>query len=310
MPAFFCIFVSACYHTKTVSNYIISRRKIIIPFVFCFVIIALLFVEWKEVKADENFTHWFKGYFLSSQPKQVIIDATYQKPKDGQTVTVPVIVYHGVRPDYPGETAEVKRYTTEPTVFEQELLYLRDNGYHVISFDELTGYFDTGKPLPSKAVILNFDDGWESQYTYAFPLLKKYGVTGTFFVFTNAIGRAHFMTWDQLKEMDAAGMTIGGHTKTHPYLTQITDPKELEQEIGGGKKIIEEHLGKTIRYFAYPFGLYNDTTAQAVRDAGYRIGRTSSLGMSHTEESLFRMPCIYDQNSILAFKAFEKLFSE
>lgn len=287
----------------------VTNRQKIIAFIFSFFIVG--FVAFAEVHetaiADEGFARWFKSYFIASQPEQIITRETYQKPLSGQAITVPIIVYHSVRPNYPGQTAAIKRYTTEPDVFEKELIYLKNKNYHTISFNEVLEYFDSGKPLPSKSVILTFDDGWENQYVYAFPLLKKYGFTGTFFIFTNAVGHKHFMTWDQIKELDAAGMTIGGHTKTHPYLTKITDPQKLTNEISGGKKIIEEHLGKTIQTFAYPFGFYNNTVVQAVKDAGYRIGRTSSAGINHTQKDLLTLKCLYDQNSVLAFKVFDDL---
>lgn len=246
--------------------------------------------------------HWqgFSEYAVASSPAE-IPTPHYEKPPLGASVVVPVIVYHSVRPTFAGETEEVKRYSTEPEVFESELMFLRDNGYHVISFSEMLNYFDKGTPLPTKPVILTFDDGWKNQYVYAFPLLKKYGFVGTFFVFTSAIDHKHFMSWDELKEMDAVGMTIGGHTKTHPYLTRITDPVLLANEIAGGKKVLEEHLEKTVDVFAYPFGLNNLTIIKEVTDAGYRIGRTSNEGKQHTEESLPVLTALYDTNDLNRF---------
>lgn len=290
-------------------NLHLTKKQKVVTLVFSLlVVVVAVFVGTRELDNDEGFALSFKSSFTTSQPEQIITEEVYKKPLMGQTITVPVIVYHSIRPGYSGETDMVKRYTTNPDIFEKELIYLKEKNYNVISFDEMLKYFDTGKPLREKSVILTFDDGWESQYKYAFPLLKKYGFTGTFFIFTNAIGHKHFMTWDQIKEMDAAGMIIGGHTKTHPYLTKIIDPNKLADEINGGKKIIEEHLGKTIQTFAYPFGLYNDAVVQAVRDAGYRIGRTSSVGINHTEKDLLVLKCLYDRNSLATFNVFEKSF--
>ena len=286
-------------------------RQKVLTIIFSFsVVSSVAFASAPEKKSDESFAKWFKAYFLASQPQQVITPEIYQKPKKGESTMIPIIVYHSIRPSYPGETALVKRFTTEPTILDQEFAHLKEKGYQVISFNELLKYFDEGKPLPPKAVILTFDDGWKNQYIYAFPLLKKYGFTATFFVFTNAIGHKNFLSWEEIKEMDAAGMTIGGHTKTHPYLTKITDPEKLAAEIAGGKKILEDHLGKKVDVFAYPFGLYNDAVIKAVRDAGYRIGRTSKPSLYQTAEGLLTTGCLYDQNSIVAFKIFEKIFSE
>jgi peptidoglycan/xylan/chitin deacetylase (PgdA/CDA1 family) len=235
---------------------------------------------------------------LSTQP---LPEKMYTKPSQGTLITIPVIVYHSVRPSFPEETAEMKKFSTEPHILEQELAYLKNNNYHVISFREMLDYFDHGVPIPSQPVILTFDDGWKNQYLYAFPLLKKYGFTATFFVFTNAIGHKNYLSWNELREMSVAGMTIGGHTKTHPYLTKIADQETLANEVDGGKKTLEKHLGGTIETFAYPFGLSNKAVVQEVVNAGYRIGRTSSAGSIHAENNLLLLPALYDQNSLSVF---------
>lgn len=266
---------------------------------------------------DDSFWKNSVVNFRTSQTEQIITKEAYQKPPEGLSVALPVIVYHGVRPNYLGETAEIKRYTVEPVTLDNELAYLRDNNYHVVSLVALSKYFDEGVPLPTKPIVLTFDDGWKNQYTYAFPLLKKYGFTATFFIFTSAVGHKNFMSWDEIREMDTAGMTIGGHTRTHPYLTKITDPQILEKEISGGKEVIESHIGHKIEVFAYPFGLYNATTTKAVRKAGYRIARTSKPGLWHTNKSLIELTALYDQNSSSLFSKFistsekvAKLFDE
>ena len=243
----------------------------------------------------ENFLERFTAH-VSAKPLPV-----YEKPAKGTTITIPVIVYHSIRPSFPEETLEMKRYSTEPHIFEQELVFLKESGYHVISFKEMLDYFDQGIPLPAKPVILTFDDGWRNQYVYAFPLLKKYGFTGTFFVFTNAMKNKNFMSWDELREMDAAGMTIAGHSKTHPYLTKIFDPNTLTEEIADSKKILEEQIGKPVVAFAYPFGSLNAAVVEETLRAGYRIGRTSDAGTKHTEETLPRLTALYDKNNLATF---------
>lgn len=253
---------------------------------------------------DDSFWESFVDYFRTSQPDQKITKELYKKPAQGISVAVPVIVYHGVRPNYIGETADVKRYTIEPDTLERELTYLRDNKYNVISLGALSRFFDEGVPLPPRPIVLTFDDGWKNQYIYAFPLLKKYGFTATFFIFTSAVGHKNFMTWDEIREMDTSGMTIGGHTRTHPYLTKITDPVALTKEISGGKQVIEDHLGHSIDTFAYPFGLYNATTTREVRGAGYHIARTSKPGLWHAEKNILEVTALYDKNSSSLFSEF------
>jgi peptidoglycan/xylan/chitin deacetylase (PgdA/CDA1 family) len=190
-----------------------------------------------------------------------------------QPVKVPIVIYHSVRPYIKGESVEQDRYDVTPELFMKQVQYLKDNGYTTISFEMLANYFDMGKTLPTKPIILSFDDSWKNQYLYAFPVLKKEKMTGTFFVFTNSLNRKNHLRWDDVREMQKAGMEIGSHTKFHPYLDNIKDPAVLEKEIAGSKSILEESLDTTTIAFAYPFGEHGTTTINEVKKAGYRIAR-------------------------------------
>lgn len=192
---------------------------------------------------------------------------------------VPVMIYHSVRPHVP-ESAMQDAYDITPELLRSEIIYLKTHGYTTVKFSDLEVALDGGKPLPQKSVILSFDDGWENQYTYAYPVLKKEGVVGTFYIYTNPVSRSkHWMTWDQIIEMDKAGMEIGGHSRTHPYLTKIVDNVLLDREIMQPKAIIEAKLGHKIDSFAYPFGFYNARVIAAVKRAGYRTARNVFKGV-------------------------------
>lgn len=197
-----------------------------------------------------------------------------------RSVKVPIVAYHSVRAYIKGESTYQDAYDITPELLEEQLKYIRDHGYTTITFADVIANFEHGTPLPPKPVILSFDDGWRNEYEHAFPLLKKYNMKGTFFIFTNPINRKeHWMTWDEIKEMEAAGMEIGGHSRTHPMLTKIETDAALDKEISGSKKIIENHLGHPIYAFAYPFGLENERVRGAVGRAGYVVARTLSSGV-------------------------------
>lgn len=192
---------------------------------------------------------------------------------------VPIMIYHSVRP-HAQESVMQDAYDITPELLESEILYLKTHGYSTITFRDLYTALSGSSTLPEKPVILSFDDGWENQYRYAFPLLKKHGVVGTFYVYTNPIGRnPHWMTWSQVIEMNKAGMEIGGHSRTHPYLTKIVDNKLLDKEIREPKEIIEQRLGHKIDTFAYPFGFYNARVVAAVERAGYLTARNVFKGV-------------------------------
>lgn len=194
----------------------------------------------------------------------------YQKPAENQVIKFPIFNYHHIRP-MPPESAGVteRAFTVTPEGLEAHLKYFKENGYQVVLVDELLDYFDSGKPLPPKAVAITFDDGWQEHYKNAFPILKKYGVKATFFVPTGWVGQPEIMSWDEMKEMSQAGMIFGSHSISHPYLDKLSD-ENLKKEVEDSKKLLEEKLGKQVDYIAYPAGMYNDKVIEAVKAAGYQ----------------------------------------
>jgi len=190
-----------------------------------------------------------------------------------ETLRLPILVYHIVRPSYPSDSPAVQAIAHTPEVFDAEMKYLGDAGYHIVSFGDLEDYFRSSAAMPEKPIIISFDDGWSDQFQYAFPILEKYHYTATFFVFTNPIGTKGFITWDELRTMLNAGMHIGSHSRSHPYLTHIDSPAVLWNEIDGSKRVLEKQLGVTINEFAYPFGMYDDDIRATVVEAGYLSAR-------------------------------------
>jgi len=204
-----------------------------------------------------------------------------------QAIEIPILIYHHV---VPGRSSGLLFVT--PDTFDQQLKYLKDNDYQSVSFDDLADCLEYGAPLPERPVILSFDDGWENQFANGFPLLQKYGFTATFFVVTNYLDRPNFMTTEQLKTMIAAGMTIGGHSRSHPALPSIGNAQRLKDEIAGSKAWLEDRLGVAIDAFAYPYGSYTPAVAATVKAAGYRTARTVDSGTHAALDNLDTLPAI------------------
>lgn len=226
---------------------------------------------------------------------------TTQTPT-GNLVRFPILVYHSIT-DYP--LSEFKIFTSitvTPEVFKEQMQYLKDSGYTVVPLNLLVDNLTKGTALPPNPIAITFDDGWESQYNFALPILKSYGYTATFFIYTNPIGTRSFMTWDEIKNLDGVGMTIGGHSKSHPFLPKILDDEALAIEISSSKKIIEDHIGKPVTLFAYPFGRYNDHVSKVVQDSGYSSARTIDTGVIQSNDNLFKLKGIMVTNSFETFK--------
>jgi peptidoglycan/xylan/chitin deacetylase (PgdA/CDA1 family) len=194
--------------------------------------------------------------------------------------TIPILTYHRF-----AETCK-SPLCMPKSKFELQMRYLKENGYHVIAAEELLAFMAYRQGLPKKSVLITMDDGYRSAYDIAYPVLKKHGFTATLFIYTNFVGVSKMaITWDQLKEMQAAGFTIGSHTIYH---SDLTKPKEgeteqefiarVKEELQGSKKIIDQKLGQNTYFLAYPFGYYDQRSIQMAREAGYKIAMSVKRG--------------------------------
>jgi peptidoglycan/xylan/chitin deacetylase (PgdA/CDA1 family) len=175
------------------------------------------------------------------------------------SVSVPILMYHYVR-DVPVNEGSAT-WTTTRKIFHEHLDYLDKEGYQTISLYQLDDALRNGAALPEKPIILTFDDGYSEHYDFVFPLLQRYGMTGTFFIVSNWVENSNSdsMTWAQLSEMAEAGMSIESHTIDHADL-QNRDEEFLSNSIMGCVDSIESHLGFRPRFFAYPYGSYDAAT--------------------------------------------------
>lgn len=212
-------------------------------------------------------------------------------PTKPDSVRVPILVYHSVMPHHPGQTKEQRLLDVDTTNFRQQMRFLIDGGYHVISFARLVDALEGRATLPARPVVLTFDDGWQNQFKFAFPVLRRLGLPATFFVFTSVIDRdAKNMTWAELRRMQAAGMEIGSHTRTHPMLPD--DHRGLAWEVDSSRVDIRRHLGTTPRFFAYPFGAWDRRAEAEVEHAGYEAARLYYGGAWNARSRLFTLRAI------------------
>jgi len=177
-----------------------------------------------------------------------------------------------------------------PERFEEHLRYLRDHGYVSISLHDLSLALQIGHPLPEKPVIITLDDGYRDAYANAFPLLREYGFTATFFLVTGYIdeGRPEYLTWEQVIEMDAAGMEMEAHGHTHTDL-RGRSLDYLIWQVVGAKEAIEARTHKPVRFFAYPAGKYERQVIEVLHSAHYWGGITLHSGVEHRSDQMFEL---------------------
>jgi peptidoglycan/xylan/chitin deacetylase (PgdA/CDA1 family) len=182
--------------------------------------------------------------------------------------TVPVIAYHQIRDWTASDSQQARRYIMPVATFKAQMQYLAAHHYHPISPDRLLAHLTTGAPLPAKPVALTFDDGEEGQFSTAFPALQKHRFTATFFPMTVVLGKKHWMSPEQLRTMDQAGMTIGGHTWDHHRVDRYSG-HDWKRQIADSTGTLETILGHPVHYFAYPYGAWNQNAFPHLKRNGY-----------------------------------------
>lgn len=184
------------------------------------------------------------------------------------TVRVPIFMYHQITPPPSGQDAFLNGLYVSPLDFEKEMAYLVKKNYKTITPLEYYNLLMTYTNPTQKTVMLTFDDGVENQYTNAYPILKRYNLTGVFYIISQRSG----ITTTQRKEMSDNGMVIDSHSATHIDLTKTTDPQQLSTEIISSKYQLQSNTGKTVYSMAYPGCAWNSQTISYVTSAGYLLG--------------------------------------
>ena len=189
---------------------------------------------------------------------------------------VPILEYHMVN-DSPVQGAE--KYAVSVKDFEEQLDYLESQGYHTIRIIDFIKAKKGKFKLPEKPVILTFDDGYEDNYTEMMPRITKRGMTATVYVVVNDIGRDGYLTWDQMREMQAAGIEIGCHTGDHVPITELSD-EERAYEVKTPKLLMEWNGINTVFSFSYPNGKYDEKTPKLLKDSEYLSAVTGDAGLN------------------------------
>ncbi len=170
-------------------------------------------------------------------------------------IKCPIFLYHriSIPKNYNplDKNWSINPYYVIPDEFRKQLQILKNWGYSTIPIKKLISAISTGEMLPERPIIITFDDGDESIYTQAFPIMQEFGYTGVVYLVYNYIGTPGYMTVDQIKELAAAGWEVGSHSMTH---TDLTTSSYLNYEVTISRRKLEILLHVPVRSFAYPFG--------------------------------------------------------
>ncbi|MDF2521748.1 MAG: hypothetical protein K0R84_2376 [Clostridia bacterium] len=240
---------------------------------------------------------------------------------------IPVLMYHHISED----KTKWDSVTISPEKFREEMLYLKAVGYNTIHFKDYIDYVEQGKSLPDNPIIVTFDDGYLSNYQYAYPVLKQYDMKASIFIIGWSVGRKlhkdsvtpiteHF-TWEQAKEMQQSGLIeLQSHTydlhnpsdevnyglgvsklekeSVEQYKSRLeTDAEKIEQ-------LISQNIGGEVYAISYPYGSYNEYSESILKERGYRFTVTTQDGISDFGSSTYtvkriNMPSEIDSRSLI-----------
>ena len=201
---------------------------------------------------------------------------------------VPILIYHHIS-EVPKDSLAV-----DPKMFQTQMNYLLKSGFETISLYQLYQAYYLNLQFPQKPIIITFDDGVINQYTNAFPMLLSFGFNATFFIPVEAIQtrQSDNMTWEQLAQMKQRGMFIEAHSISHSDLRKLS-AAEQTNEIYGSKELIESNLGTPVKFFAFPYGVFNNTSLIILRRCGY-LGAVSGIpGKVEIGEDLYTLKRIF-----------------
>jgi peptidoglycan/xylan/chitin deacetylase (PgdA/CDA1 family) len=211
-----------------------------------------------------------------------------------RATSIPILLYHRFGP------VVTDQMTVTTGVFESQLKYLSQKGYVVITLRQLVdSYLGKGHTLPSKSLVITADDGHRSVYTDMFPLLKRYQVPATLFIYPSAISNASYaMTWGQLKEMKASGLLdFQSHSFWHPNFKkekERLDPsgyeRLVEMQLKKSREKLERELNTKVDMLAWPFGICNDGLINKAFEVGYVATFTMERHHASTADNIRALP--------------------
>ena len=233
---------------------------------------------------------------IASQFPESILSLNNGEAESAIAYKLPILMYHSVNPTV---SQILSQYQVTPDAFEEQLRYLRDAGFYNVSWEAWQTAVTTNNPLPGRAIILTFDDGYLDFYQYAWPLLKKYGFTATVFLVTDCIGGSNLwdrsygvelslMGWSEIRQLQAQGVEFGSHSVTHRPLTALSYSEVMEEGMRS-KMLLESQLGKAIPTFAYPYGDFDPVIQHLMGACGYTVALSCRPGGNGFQDRLLAL---------------------
>jgi peptidoglycan/xylan/chitin deacetylase (PgdA/CDA1 family) len=230
---------------------------------------------------------------LSAVPVDTPIPTPQPRPA-GFCINVPVLYYHHIQPVSDILSKKQQSVSINSDVFDAQMSYLSSRGYNAITVKQLVDALYSHSQLPAKSVAITLDDGYRDSYTYAFPILKKYGLVASYMIPTGLLEGPDYLTWNQITELKNSGsIYLVDHTWSHFAVgtTHVVD--KINFEITSARSQLQDKTGQTIDIFAYPYGSFNDTSISLLKQNGFRAAFSTLGGSLQCETQMYTLHRIH-----------------
>jgi peptidoglycan/xylan/chitin deacetylase (PgdA/CDA1 family) len=218
-----------------------------------------------------------EGAQTDAESSGLVRNATPQPDWKPYTGPVPILEYH-VLGAAPADAPYPELYVTR-TDFHRQMNWLDEHGYEAVTLEAVEDAWYRGGTLPTKPVVLSFDDGYRPQFTYALPELRRHGWPGVL----NLKAEGSDLYTSNVEAMIDAGWELAAHTINHQDLTTLGAP-ELEEEVAGSREMLHREYGVPVKNFCYPAGQFSETVIEAVEEAGYTGATTEIPGNAERQK--------------------------
>lgn len=222
---------------------------------------------------------------LSTQSALASKKHTVKWEKASAPVSLPILMYHSIE-NKPGNGLCVP-----PEQLEQQLKYLHEQGYYTVTPAEAYKILGQNK-VPKKhkkLVMVTFDDGYEDNYTAAYPLLKKYHIHATIGLITSKVDTPGMLTLKQVKEIKKSKwVSFVSHTQNHQELDQLNEAGQIE-EMQASRTWLKQNLHQNPDLLVYPVGRYNEVSTKVAKESGYKLALTTKPGLADAEQGLYEL---------------------
>ena len=234
-----------------------------------------------------------------------------EMPTHFSTLPIPILMYHLVTPE---PLSAFRKYAVTPTAFSAQMKWLAWAGYVPINLDDWLNYRNDKTMLPSRPVIITFDDGLEDCVKHAVPILQAQGFAAIFYLVAGLMGETSrwlrlergiefpLMDWTTARQLLAGGFQCGSHSMSHPRLASLSGAA-CREELLRSRQLLEDNLGQEIKHLAYPYGSFTEQVQVAVAETGYRSACSVQIGLSPCDDdqlALHRIP-VSGQDSLFDF---------